>query len=58
MKPNMGAIAEYRKKEAEFQSRQKDLDAVTAQRDEARRVFEGNLFLIYNFYFRFTHLTS
>ena len=37
----MGAIAEYRKKDAEFQNRQKELDAVTAQRDEARRMFEG-----------------
>lgn len=38
---NMGAIADYRKKDAEFRARVKDLDEVSSQRDRARRVFEA-----------------
>ena len=36
MNPNMGAIAEWRKKDAEFKERQSELDAVTEKRDAMR----------------------
>jgi len=37
MRPNMGAIAEWRKKDGEYRERLADLDAMTAARDEKRR---------------------
>jgi len=37
---NMGAIAEYRKKEADYLSRVEELDAVTETRNQARKVHE------------------
>eukprot|EP00584_Thalassiosira_punctigera_P008532 CAMPEP_0172534302 /NCGR_PEP_ID=MMETSP1067-20121228/6717_1 /TAXON_ID=265564 ORGANISM="Thalassiosira punctigera, Strain Tpunct2005C2" /NCGR_SAMPLE_ID=MMETSP1067 /ASSEMBLY_ACC=CAM_ASM_000444 /LENGTH=1372 /DNA_ID=CAMNT_0013319079 /DNA_START=196 /DNA_END=4314 /DNA_ORIENTATION=- len=37
---NMGAIAEYRKKEADYLSRVSDLDQITAERNEARKEHE------------------
>jgi hypothetical protein len=36
MKPNMGAIREYRRKETEHKERQQELEQVTALRDAAR----------------------
>ncbi|KAL5490795.1 hypothetical protein EMCRGX_G015979 [Ephydatia muelleri] len=40
MTPNMAAIEEYKRKEEQYQSRLKDLDGVTAERDDARKAFE------------------
>mmetsp|Transcript_40140 Transcript_40140/g.83997 ORF Transcript_40140/g.83997 Transcript_40140/m.83997 type:complete len:1377 (+) Transcript_40140:128-4258(+) len=37
---NMGAIAEYRKKEADYLSRVSDLDQITSERNEARKEHE------------------
>lgn len=37
---NMGAIAEYRKKEADYLSRVSDLDQITSERNEARKQHE------------------
>ncbi|KAL7431823.1 hypothetical protein ACHAXM_002828 [Skeletonema potamos] len=37
---NMGAIAEYRKKEADYLSRVADLDQITTERNEARKMHE------------------
>lgn len=39
-KPNMGLLAEYRKREAEFLDRAKDLDAITEARDAAKNKFD------------------
>ncbi|KAF8324062.1 RecF/RecN/SMC protein [Clavulina sp. PMI_390] len=39
-KPNMGLLAEYRKREAEFLDRAKDLDLITASRDAAKAKFD------------------
>uniref|UniRef100_A0A7S2GR65 Structural maintenance of chromosomes protein 4 n=1 Tax=Octactis speculum TaxID=3111310 RepID=A0A7S2GR65_9STRA len=39
-KVNMSAVDEWRKKDADYQSRFKDLDGVTNQRDEAREAYE------------------
>lgn len=41
MKPNMKAIAEYRKKEQEYLSRVEQLDQTTAERDTARKCYDG-----------------
>jgi structural maintenance of chromosome 4 len=41
MKPNMGAIQLYRKKDREYQERVKEFDSVTERRDTERKVFEG-----------------
>lgn len=41
MTPNMGAIEEYRKKEECHQTRLQELDAITSDRDNARREFEA-----------------
>ncbi|XP_067017263.1 structural maintenance of chromosomes protein 4-like isoform X2 [Acropora muricata] len=41
MKPNMAAIAEYRKKEEAYLSRVKELDEVTSNRDQKRKEHEG-----------------
>eukprot|EP00899_Mesostigma_viride_P022586 jgi/Mesvir1/3511/Mv11989-RA.2 len=40
LKPDMAAIAQYRKKEAEYLERVQELDAVTAQRDALRKEHE------------------
>ena len=40
MTPNMAAIEEYKRKEELYQSRLKDLDGITAERDDARKQFE------------------
>ena len=37
---NLSAIAEYRKKEAEYKSRLEELEAVSAERDVARKRHE------------------
>lgn len=37
MQPDMGAIAEYREKAADYAARAAELDAVTAERDEVRQ---------------------
>jgi hypothetical protein len=39
-RPNMGLLAEYRKREAEFLDRAKDLDEITAARDAAKAKFD------------------
>ncbi len=41
MKPNMGAIEEYRKKEHEYLARVRELDDMTGQRDAQRKQYEG-----------------
>lgn len=41
MKPNMGAIREYRKKEKEYAERMKALDEVTEKRDSIRKDYES-----------------
>lgn len=41
MKPNIAAIAEYRKKEEAYLTRVKDLDEVTVQRDQKRKEHEA-----------------
>eukprot|EP01113_Clastostelium_recurvatum_P039386 TRINITY_DN6002_c0_g1_i1.p1 TRINITY_DN6002_c0_g1~~TRINITY_DN6002_c0_g1_i1.p1 ORF type:complete len:1300 (-),score=349.43 TRINITY_DN6002_c0_g1_i1:26-3889(-) len=41
MKPNMLAIKEYRRKEAEYRTRVAELDQVTNDRDEERKRWEG-----------------
>lgn len=41
MKPNMKAIAEYRKKEQEYVARIGQLDQTTQERDEARKTYDG-----------------
>jgi structural maintenance of chromosome 4 len=40
LKPNMGAIAEYRKREQEYMERVAELDAITDARDGVRREYE------------------
>jgi hypothetical protein len=40
MKPNLAAIREYYKKEAEYLSRVAELDAITSQRDQIRAEYE------------------
>jgi structural maintenance of chromosome 4 len=40
LKPNMGAIAEYRRREKEYMERVSELDAITETRDSARREHE------------------
>jgi len=40
MKPNMGAIKEYKKKDQEYTSRMKELETVTEARDTARKKFD------------------
>lgn len=40
LKPNMGAIVEYREKEREYMERVAELDIITEQRDVARREYE------------------
>ena len=40
LKPNMGAIAEYREKEKEYMERVVELDTITETRDTARREYE------------------
>ena len=40
LKPNMGAIAEYRRREKEYMERVAELDAITETRDAARREYE------------------
>jgi structural maintenance of chromosome 4 len=40
LKPNMGAIAEYRRREKEYMERVSELDAITETRDAARREYE------------------
>lgn len=37
----MGLLAEYRKREAEFLDRAKDLDQITEARDAAKNKFDG-----------------
>ena len=39
MNPDMGAIAAYRAKEAEYSARVKDLEAATVERDEVRQLW-------------------
>eukprot|EP00798_Chlamydomonas_sp_ICE-L_P016662 gene16662-22916_t len=41
MAPDMDAIAEYRSKETDFNSRVGELESVTAERDEARKTYES-----------------
>jgi len=41
MTPNLGAIAEYRTREAEWRGRLKEFDDVTAERDAQRRAYEA-----------------
>jgi structural maintenance of chromosome 4 len=41
MKPNMGTIEEYRRKEGEYSNRVKELDEITQSRDAQRRQFES-----------------
>ncbi|KAK3270880.1 hypothetical protein CYMTET_20742 [Cymbomonas tetramitiformis] len=40
MNPDHGAIAEYKKKEAEYQQRHGEVDGITQERDEVRRTHE------------------
>eukprot|EP00698_Gefionella_okellyi_P003480 TRINITY_DN13290_c0_g1_i1.p1 TRINITY_DN13290_c0_g1~~TRINITY_DN13290_c0_g1_i1.p1 ORF type:complete len:1252 (-),score=398.39 TRINITY_DN13290_c0_g1_i1:119-3832(-) len=40
MKPNLAAIEEYRKKEAEYRERLAELDAITEKRDGVRRLYD------------------
>ncbi|XP_078734648.1 structural maintenance of chromosomes protein 4 isoform X1 [Lampetra fluviatilis] len=40
MKPNLGAISDYKKKEEIYLQRVSELDAITAQRDEFRHSYE------------------
>ena len=40
MTPNLGAIAEYRTREAEWRGRLKEFDDVTGERDAQRRTYE------------------
>jgi structural maintenance of chromosome 4 len=39
-KPNLNVLTEYRKREAEFLDRAKDMEAVTAARDQAKKRYE------------------
>ena len=39
-KPNLNVLAEYRKREAEFLDRAKDMEAVTAARDHAKKRYD------------------
>lgn len=39
-RPNMAVLQEYRKRQAEFDDRQADLDAVTASRDAAKKRYD------------------
>lgn len=41
LKPNMRAIAEYRKKEREYASRVEQLDETTKERDDSRKMYDG-----------------
>jgi structural maintenance of chromosome 4 len=41
MKPNMNAIREFRKKDSEYQTKAKELEDVTQQRDTFRADYEG-----------------
>jgi len=41
MKPNMGAIEEYRRKERDYKERMGELDVVTETRDAAKATLEG-----------------
>jgi len=41
MKPNMKAIAEYRKKEQEYAARVEQLDKTTQERDQQRKTYDG-----------------
>ncbi len=41
MKPNMGAIAEYRQKEREYAGRVAQLDKATQDRDNTRKEYEA-----------------
>lgn len=40
MKPNLNVLAEYRKREAEFLDRAKDMESVTAARDDAKTRYD------------------
>jgi len=39
-KPNLNVLAEYRRREAEFLDRAKDMEAVTSQRDNAKKRYD------------------
>ena len=39
-KPNLNVLQEYRKREAEFLDRAKDLEMVTTSRDEAKQLYD------------------
>lgn len=39
-KPNMAVLAEYRKRQTEFDDRQADLDSVTANRDAGKKRYD------------------
>jgi structural maintenance of chromosome 4 len=39
-KPNLNVLTEYRKREAEFLDRAKDMEAVTTARDRAKKRYE------------------
>lgn len=39
-KPNMNILKEYRKREEEFLKRAQDLDAVTAERDKHKKIYD------------------
>ena len=39
-KPNLNVLAEYRRREAEFLDRARDMESVTAQRDAAKKRYD------------------